>query len=73
MQAIRKADLCDTTGIPADLVNVLAALGLVFATAKIEGPIGYAGDVIAPDWSTAEAVAAIKGRGDVVGQVVEVG
>lgn len=69
MPTIRKADLCDTSGLTVDLVNILATVGVVYATECASG----AGDVIASDWDTAEAVATIKGRGTVVGQVVEVG
>jgi len=69
MPSIRKAELCDTTGLTVDLVNTLAHIGVVYATECASG----AGDVIASDWDTAEAVATIKGRGTVVGQIVEVG
>lgn len=69
MTTIRKAELCDTTGLTVDLVNILATVGVVYATENGRG----AGDVIASDWDTAEAVATIKGRGTVVGQIVEVG
>lgn len=69
MTSIRKAELCDTTGLTVEIVNILATVGVVYATENARG----AGDVIASDWDTAEAVATIKGRGTVVGQVVEVG
>lgn len=69
MPSIRKAELCDTAGLTVELVNILATVGVVYATESASG----AGDVIASDWDTAEAVAAIKGRGTVVGQIVEVG
>ncbi len=72
MTPIRKAELCDTAGLSLGQVNLLAAMGVVYSTVLRQDGHIWSGDVIAPDWDMAEAVAKVKRRGEVDGQIVEV-